>query len=116
MNTPGHSPDIPPARGSIVRTIGETSDHDPTPTSTNTVRTSTDTAPTDNNPGVRITYTARVPRHLLGAALTEALNHIARETGTDTAPDTSGHRAQARAASADASDLPPTLIRKDPTP
>ncbi|MFI1954824.1 hypothetical protein ACH437_23750 [Streptomyces xinghaiensis] len=115
-----------PARGGIVRTTrtaGETSDHGPAPTSADTARTGTDTAPADNNPGVRITYTARVPRHLLGAALAEALDHIARETGTDTArtasdtesPDTSGHRAEIRAATADAFDLPPALIRKVPT-
>ncbi len=81
------------------------------------------TGPADNPDGVRFAYTARVPRRHLGAAIAEAFTLLARETSPDTVrtapdtdvPDVSGRRAEIRASIADAFDLPPSILQKDPT-
>ncbi|MEU9033816.1 hypothetical protein AB0D45_02710 [Streptomyces sp. NPDC048352] len=80
---PDTSTDTVPASGGIVRTpvlAGETVDCGPLPTSTDSVRTGEDTDTEDTGHGVRIQYRARVPRHLVGDAVAEALGIIARET------------------------------------
>ncbi|NDK24703.1 hypothetical protein FSY75_09480 [Streptomyces sp. TR1341] len=126
MTGPDSRPDMPLARGGIIRTglhVGETPDCGPLPTSPDTARTRQDSGPADNPDGVRFAYTARVPRRHLGAAIAEALSLLARETSPDTArtapdtdvPDVSGRRAEVRASIADAFDLPPSILRKDPT-
>lgn len=98
------SADTAPDRGEAVRTTalsGAAAGGGPLPTSADSVRT-----PTNNPPGgVRIEYRTRVPRQLLGAALTDAFAVIARETGqTDPPrPDMSGR-----------GDVPPPPPRKDP--
>ncbi|BBA98298.1 hypothetical protein RVR_4430 [Actinacidiphila reveromycinica] len=121
--TGGQAPDSRPDKvGGIVRTgpdIGERPDCGPLPTRPDTVRTRTDSAPG----GVRFAYTARIPRRQLGAAVVEALTLLAAEISPDTvrtapdtdAPDTSGRRSEIRASIADAFDLPPSILRKDPT-
>ncbi|MEU0275946.1 hypothetical protein [Streptomyces sp. NPDC006307] len=81
--SPDTSTDTVPASGGIVRTpvlAGETVDCGPVPTSTASVRTGEDTDTGDTEQGVRIEYRARVPRHLLGDAVAEALGIITRET------------------------------------
>lgn len=57
-------------------------DDAPLTTSPDTTRTRPDTDTPDTGHGVRITYTASVPRHQLGAAIADALHHIAAETHT----------------------------------
>lgn len=68
---------------------------------------------TDTDVGVRLEYRARVPRHLLGAAVADALGFIAAETSqADTAdtvrtgPDHSVRRARTSAAISAAFDVP----------
>ncbi|MFF6801073.1 hypothetical protein [Streptomyces sp. NPDC012616] len=51
--------------------------HDTDPTGAE--GTEAQTEPEHDN-GVRIEYRARVPRHMMGAALAEAFAHISRET------------------------------------
>jgi hypothetical protein len=75
---PDSVPDTGHARGGIVRTcsVGEDNQDDgPLPTSADSVRTGHDDGPADNS-GVRVEYRARVPRHLLGAAIAEAAHAI----------------------------------------
>ncbi|MFC7791331.1 hypothetical protein [Streptomyces cinereoruber] len=74
-NGPDTPPDCPDRRGGIIRTppdIGETIDCGPLPTSTDTVRTRLSARPD----GVRVEYTASVPRHLLGVAIADAFATI----------------------------------------
>ncbi|WP_158678685.1 hypothetical protein [Streptomyces sulphureus] len=67
--------------------------------------------------GVRVEYRARVPRHLLGAALAEALAAIARETADDQDPPPApDRRADVAAATNRAFDIPPHLTRRNRTP
>ncbi|MER8090714.1 hypothetical protein ABTZ57_37975 [Streptomyces sp. NPDC094048] len=114
----------PPARGGIVRTpaiVGETVDCGPVPTRTDTARTRPDTDTADTGPGVRVEYRATVPRHLVGAALAEALHAIDRATSTDTTrtpPDTdtpdsvrTPRRTETSAAISRAFDIPGDLTR-----
>ncbi|GAA2948685.1 hypothetical protein ACFPN0_14965 [Kitasatospora cinereorecta] len=76
MSASGQRPDM---SGGIVRTprdIGETHDCGPLPTRADTVRTRPDSDGPDNDPGVRFTYRATVPRRLVGAAFAEAFAHL----------------------------------------
>ncbi|MFD3609000.1 hypothetical protein ACFWXA_13165 [Streptomyces atroolivaceus] len=105
--------------GGIVRTpqdIGETQDCGPLPTRADTVRTRPDTACPDTEPGVRFAYRATVPRHLVGAAFAEAFTHLADELHPlePAPPASTERRAEIAAAVADAFDLPPDILRKDP--
>lgn len=89
-NRPDTSADTADACGGVVQTgalYGESLDCGLLPTRADAVRTSKDTDTADNGQGVRIEYRATVPRHMLGAAVIEALGVIARETKTPTAAD-----------------------------
>ncbi|MFZ4266551.1 hypothetical protein [Streptomyces arboris] len=80
MTTPGQRPDVDGGRARMLSAVDVTPDRAPLPTRADTIRTRPDTDPTDVSGGVRIAYRARVPRHLMGAAVAEALDLIARET------------------------------------
>ncbi|MGW6456300.1 hypothetical protein ACWF94_10300 [Streptomyces sp. NPDC055078] len=110
--------------GGIVRTplnIGETHDCGPLPIRADTVRTRPDTEGPDRDPGVRFAYRATVPRHLMGAAFTEAFGHLADALQSPEEPKppaplaSPARRDQIAEAVADAYDLPPDILRKDPT-
>ncbi|MFC9604593.1 hypothetical protein ACFTTN_14180 [Streptomyces niveus] len=105
--------------GGIVRTlrIGETHDCGPLPTRADTVRTRPDSDGPDSDPGVRFEYRATAPRHLVGAAFAEAFTHLGTALHLPEpdppapAPPASPER---RDQIADAFDLPPDILRKDP--
>jgi hypothetical protein len=119
MTAPGQRPD---RTGGHVRTgldIGETVDCGPLPTRTDSVRTTPDSERPDTPGGVRVEYRARVPRRLVGAAFAEGLAAVLAELHPpepEPAPPPAGRRAEVAEAIGTAFDLPPDLLRKDPSP
>ncbi|MFF2940240.1 hypothetical protein ACFVSQ_10395 [Streptomyces niveus] len=118
MTPSGQRPDM---SGGMVRTpqgIGETHDCGTLPTRTDTVRTRPDSDGPDSGPGVPLAYRARVPRHQMGAAFAEAFTYLADALHppepTTAPPASQERRAEIAAAVADAFDLPPDILRKDP--
>ena len=80
---PDDRPDSPDRHGGTARTglVGEDRpDCGAFATSADSVRTGSDNGPADNDGGVRVEYSARVPRHQLGAAVAEAFGAINEAT------------------------------------